>query len=381
MRTLLIAWQGIIGDRVRSALIVVALTLGMLGFVTVLSARTILVDAVTQRALLSDGPAATVEVTLSAVGDRDDVDLARTQLQRRVGAESTAIVSELPEVGIWSAEGMFDRLAVSFVSPDLIAIRPFPVVDGSWLRDAPTIAPRAVVNEAARTLVDGAGRLDLGTADSRTRVVVSGVVRDGQSEPRAYVGIEEQDRWARDPDTIRILVHGPTLTESDVRSSVVSLGGLGAQMSLETVRRVDRVEEYAEEIAATSRILLILGALSLASTIVGIANVSLATARTREREFVLRRTVGARRTHLAIITVIESQILALGAAAIAFAGSFLLYPVVVQSFGALIGLTPPPYSALAGLIALGVASVSAFVSSLVPTIAAGRQDISSVMRE
>jgi putative ABC transport system permease protein len=238
-----------------------------------------------------------------------------------------------------------------------------------------------VVNTAARDQLDPGSPIRIGVPDHLVPLIVTGVVRDGIDEPRVYVEISEYFRFAPVDGSIAVELHAPKLPQDAVKASIRQMTALGAPIELLETHRTDRLGGLAAEVGTTTQVLLILAVLSLASTVVGILNVGLSTAKARAREFTLRRTMGASRAHVAVIVMTESQILAVGAALVAFGGSFLLFPVVIGAFGSQLGIAPPVYDPAYGLICLVVASLAAAASSIVPALLSYRRDLSSVMRE
>lgn len=380
MKTLLVALQGLRGAPARSILVIATLTLGMLGLVAVLSATSVMRDAVTQKAILLGGDATTVQVSVSGLSPGDGLDAAIAQLQQRSGAASAAATIDDADVGLWTDGERLDLASVTFSTPSLRSIRPFPVIAGEWLSSADLLAPRIVVNEAAAEMLDASLSLGLGTQDARVAAVVGGVVRDGDDQPHAYVDIGQYGGFDLRSPTIDVVLHGPDLREDDARAAANSLVSLGAAFQMNDTMRTDRVDTLASEVATTAQVLFVLGALALGTTILGIMNVGLSSARSRAREFTLRRVMGASRLRIALIVMLESQILAVVSAAIAFGGSYLLFPVVIGSFGSQLGVAPPPYSAWYGLLCLIVACSTAALSSVLPALLSYRRDLSDVMR-
>lgn len=381
MRTVIVALQGVRSEPVRSVLVVVALTLGMLGFVSVVAADRVLADAVTQRALLQGGPVATFVVTTTAPKGVEDLRTVQRQLAARTGAIHSALSVEAPEVTLWAGGAPQAQVAVSFVSPDLQTVRPFYMTDGTWISGDELLAPTAVVNGAALRLLQNLGPLAVGTQSSRTAATVIGIVEDGLTTPQAYVDIESVMPWWGEVANAKILLTAPSLNADNVRSDGIALTGLGSALDITGVERMDTVEQLADELAATSRVLLVLGAVSLLSTVVGIANLGLATARARASEFTMRRTFGASRWQIASITMLESQTVAIIAAAAATGLSYLLFPTIVGAFQVPGGISPPAYSIDYGILCLVVASATALISSLAPAFLSFRRDISGVMRQ
>ncbi|MEJ1088459.1 FtsX-like permease family protein [Microbacterium sp. Mu-80] len=381
MRSLIVAFQGLRGAPVRSILVVLALTLGMLGFVAVLSADQVMRETVIQRALLTGGKEPTFEASVKGPESQDEVATAIRQLKSRSGATHSAARIDDPDVGVWTNGLRVDNLKIVFVTSSLIDIHPFPLVSGEWFESEPALAPRVLVNEAAAAQLSAHGAAQIGSDYVKRKMVVVGVIRDALDEPQVYASVRDYFEFAEQVPTVTVALHGPALTDSAVTAAARHLASLGARIELASVTQTDRISALSSEIATTSRVLFVLGALSLSSTIVGIMNVGLATARARAKEFALRRTMGASRGNVAFIVMLESQILALSAALVAFGGSYLLFPVVVGAFNTQLGVSPPPYDPAYGIICLAVASATALLSSFAPALLSYGRDLSSVMRE
>ncbi|MFV0373320.1 ABC transporter permease [Microbacterium sp.] len=385
MKTIRIALQGLRGAPVRSVLVIATLTLGMLGFIAVFSATDVLRNAAIQRALLIGGPVATVQLSVSLTAPDASIDTTLAQLLRRTGADAVAATTANDDLTMWVAaqnneDAAMTEAAITFATPTLRDIRPLLLTSGEWISEGTSLAPRGVVNEAAAALLDDGSTMELGTFDSRVPVPVVGIVRDGFDQPQVYLPLSDYATFGSRPMSVSVVLHGPALTADEVTRAGRELIALGAPFEVGEATRTDRINALADEVATSAQVLFVLGVLALASTVIGILNVGLSSATIRGHEFALRRVMGARRTQVAAIVITESQILALLAAAIAFGGSFLLVPLVVGSFGARLGIAPPPFDPVYGLVCLAVACASALVSSIVPALLSYRRDLSDVMR-
>lgn len=380
MKSLRVAFQGLRGAPVRSVLVILTLTLGMLGFVAVISATAVMQQAVTQKAILTGGDEVTAQVAISGVGSTDVLQRTMSQLRGRTDARKVAATLEDSDVGIWSGGAPADNVALTFATPSLRQIRPFPLILGEWISDQDSLAPRLVLNEAAYARLDTGVSVGVGTSETRLDAVVIGVVRDGDDQPHAYLSLTDYLRFESTFGPVMIVLNGPALVPEDIAGAAKMLAELGAPFTPGEATRTDRVGGLASEIATTAQVLLVLGTLALATTIVGILNIGLATARARSKEFALRRTMGASRANIAGIVMLESQILALIAAIVATAASLVLFPLVVGSFGDQLGIEAPPYEPWYALVSLVVATVTAGLSTLVPAFLSYGRDLSEVMR-
>jgi putative ABC transport system permease protein len=114
-----------------------------------------------------------------------------------------------------------------------------------------------------------------------------------------------------------------------------------------------------------------------------VANLLLARATTREKEFAIRAALGASRSRLIIQLLVESLMLALGGAAVgtllAWGGLKFLVALMPQDIipaEAVIRLNAPVL-----LFTLGVATVTALLFGLVPAMQAARKDLNEPLRD
>ena len=114
-----------------------------------------------------------------------------------------------------------------------------------------------------------------------------------------------------------------------------------------------------------------------------VANLLLARATTREKEFAIRSALGASRSRLISQLLVESLILALGGAAVgtllAWGGLKFLVALMPQNIipaEAVIRLNAPVL-----LFTLGVATVTALIFGLVPAMQAARKDLNEPLRD
>jgi putative ABC transport system permease protein len=114
-----------------------------------------------------------------------------------------------------------------------------------------------------------------------------------------------------------------------------------------------------------------------------VANLLLARATTREKEFAIRTALGANRWRIIRQLLVESMILALGGAAVgallAWGGLKSLVALMPQNIipaEAVIRLNTPVL-----LFTLGVAVLTALVFGLVPTLKAARKDVNEPLRD
>lgn len=381
MRIIRIAVQGIFGYKVRNLLSVAAITLGMVGIVSVFAAQGVLKDTVARQATLQGGPTATYELSIGlASPSTGAAATVLRQLEVKSGATAGAISQTLPDIVVWQGQKPREDIAVSFTSYSLRDVRPFVMQGGSWLSSSKSLSPQVVLNRAAARALQSCGDLQIGDENFRMSGRCIGVVDDGESIPRVYLGVDDAARWHTSAASTNFLLTAPSLTADSVRTAAVNLQRLGSDFAISQISRTDTVRELADEINSTSQVLLVLGVLSLLSTVVGVANLGITTARSRAYEFSLRAIYGASRFQIAAITFVESQVVALGAAAFAVGVTYLTYPFMLQAFALASGVRRPDFPLSVLALAVIVAALTGLASSAIPAVMSSRRDISDVMR-
>jgi ABC-type lipoprotein release transport system permease subunit len=380
MKTLLLAWQCAKSDRVRTVLSILALTLGILGLVTVVAASAVLADTVRQRALMAGGDVATLRAEIVGGSKASEIDRYAELLRVRAGATRFATEIWLNDFEARSDSGDSQRVDVRMVSEKYRDIFPIVLTAGDWTFGKRTVAPRAALNASAGHMLGNTRFTLLSDDGSKLRVQVAGRLADGAASPRVYLPIIQGIADNYDSRTVYLDFSGPRLDRDRLEAASRELSSLGAQLSLGEIERIDTVSQLERELSTTSQVLLTLGALSIGSTLLGTINLGLAASKTRAREFALRRVLGASRRQIAMITLLESQIIALIAAVFAFALAWALFPVVIESFHVPEGISKPQFSPTIAALSFGVSAASALIASLAPALLSFRRDFSDVMR-
>lgn len=379
----------------RTLLVALSLLLGVLAVVGITAAgqmsRDVLVAQEEQRTGRAPTYAATMTkkvMTPEAAGQMID---AVHQADRRT-AGSWAVISQAQlVVGRPDPRGLRPHLAamgVTWLSGDLTRVRRVPVVSGRGVAifaEDPVYPGVLVMNQAAAANLGGARHLVWGRAgDSVLHLAsVAGVVGDGSSEPRLYGSLSSAlvlDPMAADT-SLTVLVHPPS-------SSTVDPGGLlddlvhdARFVMVEKPRRLDRVSEIGDGLAALQIAFLASAVVALGIAAVGILNIGLASIRERARELVVRRAVGATRGDLMGMVLVSALFVAAG---VTVAAGLLAYAGVraaaawVPAASAVQAPEFPWHAAIAGAAA---ASLTAVLGSLVPAVLAGRLDPATVLRE
>jgi putative ABC transport system permease protein len=385
-----IAWQGVGRRPLRSLLTGLSLLVGVLTIVLIQGGGAAVRAAIVLDAVLQGAPATTVQVALSPAADQEStariwVSLLTAATSDVAGAVATVI--QPTDVTIWAGGRPAPDLTVSLVDPAVRRIRPFPVLSGRWFSDDHTIAPQLIVNRAAwETLpwTDGPAQVATGSAQERLTARIVGVVYDGSRRPAAYLSLTEPGPWrdsGYDRGSVSLIVHSPHLSENALRRRVLMVATVsGRTQEIGDIGRLDRLDEYIDQLNATRRIFLGVATLSVLVGSMGILNVGLATLRERADELSLRRSFGATRAHTVQIMIIESQLIATGAALVAIAAAALGLPLVLDRIGPQYHLVPTALPIDAVGTGLCTSALAALLGALAPTIRASRTPISSIMR-
>lgn len=379
MKTLLFAWQCARSDKVRSVLSVVSLTLGVLGLVTVMAANAVLNDTVTQRALMVGGGVSTFRAEVKNVDSVEELERYALMLQVRTGASQVA--QEVWLTDVMAAGDAVDESPVDirFVSENYPQIFPVVLREGIWGFGLSAMAPRAALNDPAVSAIQGTS-IRLQSANLDLTVRAEGHLSDGTKSPTIYVPLEHDFVISIEEASVYLSLTGVSLTRDMLDVADKTLSDLGAALTLGEIDRLDTVAELELELETTSQVLLTLGALSIASTMIGTVNMGLVTSKVRSREFALRRVLGASRRQISMVTLLESQIIALIAALFAFLMSWAIFPVVLSLFSIPEGIAVPQFSPSVGALSLGISVASSLLASLVPAVMSFRRDFSQVMR-
>jgi putative ABC transport system permease protein len=293
---------------------------------------------------------------------------------------------ESPSEGAPAGQAVEIRLTA--LTGDVRPFRPYRPRSGQWLdfTTMPALAPRLVLNmEAAKGFqrYKVPAEMRVGGASANLTPQFIGIVDDGDSQPRAYVRMDELANWLpatslSDPNAnleLRVLLAGSTPVEQVLTSR---LQGINSQVY---VTAVNSRKEQEDQLALVRLIFLAMAGLVLLIGVAGILNVGLATVGERVEEFALRRAVGTPRSLLAGIVLAETLLTGLLTAAVAIGVSV----VALKAAVALVGNSQPflhnvqfPWEAgLAGIIAGLVAGV---LGGFVPALRAAGIPIATVMR-
>lgn len=389
-RAVRVAWQGSSRRPLRTVLTAASLTIGVLTLVVVTSAEALIRQATLRGAVLRDGPPDTVSVQFNPdlgplPATTEGWWLARLRGITAGQGATVATYDRYPSVNLAESGGVSESVDLVSTGPDLRAIKPYPVIAGQWFA-GPTLVPEVVLNRpaaAALAPLTGGYAIEVPDGPGFLRVSVVGVVDDGELTPEAYVPDTAGVALAGagiDPVVRGILVSGPDLDVARLSGAVSAVGGLtGHAGDIAGVSRVDTVGQYDDQLATQRRLFLGIALLCLVVGALGVMNTGLSALRERAEELSLRRALGASRSGVAVMMMIESQIVALGAAAVAVGAAYLAVPWLVSQLSTVdVGRTAPPVTALAGGVLAGM--VAALAGALAPSVRAARLPIAELLR-
>ncbi len=400
---LIIGVQGIRARKLRTLLSMVSLFLGVLAVVVVQAGASIAANALLADSDLTEGidgiqradvPAEGAAIALDTVAGRTDA-VALMSFSAIIGEPGVTPVNPngSPLDEDWGGDetgpkGQAVELRLTALTADVRPFRPYRARSGRWLDfgTLPALAPRLVLNEEAAkafTRYHVPAQMHVTGAAQDVTPQFVGVVDDGNTEPRAYVRMDELKTWLPPGVTSDPSVGGDLevlLAESTPVAKVLT-GKLRAAGLPVSIDRVQSRKQQEKQLALVRWIFLAMAGLVLVIGAAGVLNVGLATVGERVEEFALRRAVGTPRTLLAGIVLAETLLTGLLTAAAAIGTGAVALRVV----SALAGSSEPmlhdvrfPWQAgVAGVVA---GLVAGLLGGFVPALRAARIPIASVMR-
>jgi ABC-type antimicrobial peptide transport system permease subunit len=400
---LIIGLQGIRARKLRTLLSMVSLFLGVLAVVVVQAGASIAEQALLADSDLTEGvdgiqradvPPEGATIAVGTVTGRTDA-VALLSYTATIGEPGVTPVNPggSPLDQNWGGDltapkGQAVELRLTALTADVRPFRPYRFRSGRWLDfgTLPGLAPKLVLNEEAakaftRYRVPAQMHVTGATQDVTPQFI--GVVDDGNSEPRAYVRMDELSRWlpvgaTADPNTGGYL---EVLLAPATPVTKVLLGKLRAAGVEASVTRVESRRQQEKQLALIRWIFLAMAGLVLVIGAAGVLNVGLATVGERVEEFALRRAVGTPRTLLAGIVLSETLLTGLLTAAAAIGTGAAALKVVSALAGPgepmLHDVRFPWQAGVAGVIA---GLVAGLLGGFVPALRAARIPIASVMR-
>jgi putative ABC transport system permease protein len=310
---------GLRASRVRSALTMIGIAIGIAAMVGVLviseSSRSDLLSQLDR--LGTNMLRVTAGQTLFG-GDASLTSEARAMIER-VGpvesASSVATVDATVRRTDYIDEGRTGGIAVTATDLDLLETLRAEVAVGNWLDDASSTLPTTVLgNTAARRL----GITEPGVRvwmDDRWFTII-GILEPvelaSELDSSAFVGIPlAEGLYEFDGSPSTIYVRSDVEYIEDVRAVLGRTANPEDASEIEVTRPSDVLEAKAAAAVAFTDLFLGLGAVALIVGGFGIANVMLMSVMERRGEIGLRRALGATRRHIALQFVSEALALAL----------------------------------------------------------------------
>lgn len=386
-RIVFISWQGVRSRLGRSALTALSLFVGVLAIVIIQAGAGAVRDAAVANALLTGGRALTLG--LNAPAGRQSfaqADRLRILLDRELDPVKGISVLTVDIDGVKIGGG---STAMTFSRGNLRAIRPFPIRSGKWLglRHG-TILP-LVLNEPASTelglSVDATAAVQLGAVNEKTVARVVGIVADGSKEAHAYAPLDIEQPWVKQlayHESVRVLAHVNKAEEQQSFTSVFRTEYarvFDTDASIE-ISRVDRENEFTEQLATIGFIFSVVAGLSLLVGALGILNIGLSTLKERSDELSLRRSFGATKLQVAAIIVLEGQIIALAAAGVALYIGYVSFPFVASLLSQGVDISQQTFPVMAAAMGIAASCAAAFTGSVAPAVRASSVPIASIMR-
>ena len=394
MRYLTSVLKDLRANGLRSVLTSLTMLIGVLAVIAVTLAGSVARDMFVAHEEQLNGREATFSTsTVLAQGNVADTDSIYRALRAKIGDQDAAVVISLTTtLSVTSAAAKEANrptkpMVVVWVEGDLNSIQRLPVVSGAMYGHT-ALPPTIVVNEAAAGGLGVPPRtsviLQMLNGNTPTSFHVSGVVADGQSEPRAYGDLDAVIDWFPEALTdahaeIRIRAATESLDSvTRIVRDVAAQHGLvipGQTTRSDTVQRViQQLETLQAFFAWTAVIVLAIAAL-------GLMNVGLASVKERARELVIRRALGARRrdifglvlgASLAIVVIVG-----LVGVLIAIVAVYVIVPAVIPPSSA---ITSPGFPVVACLSGLTAAIATAAMGSAAPAIRAARLPVALALR-
>lgn len=312
-------WADLRAQRLRSILTGLSMLVGVLVVVGITAASAVVDDVFVASVEQTDGIAGSHVLTLPPATATQSLDAAELSQRRLGGAPARPEISttsplmlsahdapapELRSVEtLWTSGRLTDfyRYPVLAGSPDLGSGLPGVVVLNAVAAEA-GLQPGDVV---WTPLTDGG---------APTRLTVSGIVDDGHASPRMWAPLALWEvRQPPDPASAQPLLRFVVPPEKGADAAVAvtaAVAAAGVDPGSEQPLRVDRVGELRESLSFMQAVFSAVAVAALLVYALGLLNIGLASIAERSRELVVRRALGARRSHLFIQVMGSSLLLA-----------------------------------------------------------------------
>jgi len=387
LQIIAIAWKNVYARPGRSLLTAISLFIGVLAIVIIQAGSSVALNVVVADAVLSNGKLLTVG--FNAEASRQNF-IKNAHLIKLLNKELGPVSGHAAmQVDLESVSLENKNVNLSLVTPNLRAIRPFPVKAGKWLKQTSLLVLPIVINEPAQKLLGKVLAfpltLKLKELNIKFKTKVVGVVSDGSKEANAYARLNLKLPWVKELaylKPVKILVHANSYNLNGIKTLIQNEYKriFDTDNDVDVVR-YDTQENFAETIATIAFVFLIVASLSLAVGSLSILNIGLATLKERSDELLLRRAFGATKLQVAAIIILEGQIIAIITALLALYVGNVTFPFFASFMSpAGFAMLKQNFPITTVLTAIAISCLAAFLGSLIPAIRAARLPISSVMR-
>lgn len=283
--------------------------------------------------------------------------------------------NSLADKDMLSSAGVLDAL---FVTAGYNKVFNLPMTSGRWFSGESIDRLEVVVNKSAAQNMKDVKFVYASTHSSLNLVPmpVVGVVNDGWDSGRIYVNVLGFSRfaghlWESDHATLYVHDRGD-IGRAAVESSVTDLLHDTSSGKLSGLSAMTSASAYADVAVVLQVGFFVCAVLLLFVSAVGLINIGLATLEQRTRELLVRRSLGATRSSVALLVLGGSMLLALCISLVAIAMSFGIVELLAHLLPHDAPVSPPRFPLSAAAIATGSAVVTAAIGGAIPAIRAAR---------
>lgn len=345
----------------RTLLTVVALLVGILSITGVQITSTAVQESLMRSLELERGRQDSLVVTLPAT-------------QRNLVLATKLIDEQFPGRAVLIAEG-----GVVATAPDgsTFRVRPYrgDLVQAYPLQVEEGAGNTHWVNQAGHQLLLGDSARVTSASQTTSVIHVQRVVDDGDSTPTLYVAMDHLSPLAAGT-SMQVLLP-PGLGTLDDRKSQFRAALDRAGLSTSEIEAVDVLAELQATLSTVQRGFLIVGAATLLVGMLGVLNIGLATLGNRVEELSLRRALGATRSDIRWIVLLDAILIGVVSAAIGVGLAVVAFHFVMGQFDTSQAIGFPVSAAAVGV---GAGLFAGTLGGLAPAIRASRMPIATVMR-
>ncbi|MDR1448051.1 MAG: ABC transporter permease, partial [Candidatus Ancillula sp.] len=328
--------------KVQSIINFIGLFLGMIVIVIVTLVSNLVYQDTVAKSEQKNGFKTTVQSGVSgdiiaAIGYREihevlDKDIIARGAQYYFAAETTAsVVKE----NVNSSE----PVSTMIYAGNIDKVRRLPLISGQWFDETSNNPLNSIVvnDAAAKVYGQTSKKIDVRINDmySPLNLTVLGVAKDGESAPRLYIPIRTLE--ILNSGTLpsgapyQLSIHGDNANAS----SLVELGrnalhDIGVQESEMQLQRVDQIDETFDGLSGTITAFYWLSILVFIISGFSILNAGLIATRNKQKEFALRRSVGASRMFIFALALGSCVMLVIFAIILTIAATCIITTLIPQ---------------------------------------------------